>query len=566
MEQVKPPRFSRGDVIAHRFEVDKELGSGLLGASYLCKNVGSGKFLVVKVFRPSLVHHPKDRERLRAAFERARKVDHDGLVKLGELIEVDDTVVLTEQYFQAQSLRELIDEYQANQQSFALQDACQIMIKVLDAVQALHDQGLIHRDLKPENVLVATRKTGPGGKNLVRTVKVTDAGLADVIGSTIFAESFVSRSEAKYLAPELAGFEDEAHPQADVYSCGVMLYELLVGQPPRGTYLSPTQLRGDLPEVIDDVVENALGQLPSDRYPAARDMAHNIQRSFEESSDEPKKAPQTKAIIAAIAGVVVAALAVGIYVGTREPPDRTEPARAKDDRIRAEVQAQSRVPSEEELSLLVQSHPEMLYIPPGPFVMGRLHQEELAPKSEPLAKVVEVPGFFIDRFEFPNKLNEASKEKPVTKTTFTDAESACTSIGKRLCTEAEWEKACKGPANWIYAYGDAFDGEQCGGGVEAAYMVGDKVDCVSGYGAQGMSVGPREWTSTSPSAAKTNRRTVKGGMKGNPERGARCAFAQDESVGFGDSTLSFRCCLDLGTGGAPANGAPAAGGAAPSGG
>lgn len=545
----KQPRFSRGDVIAKRFEIEGELGSGLLGASYLARRLDSGKHLVVKVVRPSIVANPRDRQRFVEVFEEARKVEDEAVVKLGEIVDDGSVFGFTQAYFKAQSLRALIDEYQAAQRSFTLQEAAQIISKVLSGVAALHERGVVHRNLKPENVLVESRNTGPGGKNVVRTIKITDAGLSEVINPTIFAESFISRSDAKYLAPELEGFVDAASPQADIYSCGMMLYELLVGQPPRGTYLSPTQLRGDLPDHIDDVVENALQQVVTDRYPSARDMAADLQRSFEADPDEKPKGSSTRTILIAAAAAIAVVAGIGAYVTSREPVDQTAALKLKDDKLRAEVQGKSRVPTEDELRAMVQQHQEMLYIPPGPFLMGRLNQEDLdlsASQGEPLAKEVEVGAFFIDRYEFPNQLSKDNKVAPTTKITWQDADAQCKALGKRLCTEAEWEKACKGPGNWIYAYSDTYDEARCGGGLEAPYQIGDHEDCVSGYGVQGMSVGPREWTATQP-AYNDGRRIVKGGMKGKAQRGSRCAFAVDESAGYSGSNLSFRCCLDVGS-------------------
>jgi len=546
----RKPRFNRGDVIAGKYEVEKLLGTGLMGATYLVRNLKSRKFLAVKLVWPQLVSHPRDRQRLEEIFNEAKTAEGAGLVKLGSVAETDGAVFFTEEYFPSQSLRELIDEYQAEPRSFTLQEACQIAIKVLEALDTLHRAGVIHRNLKPENVLVSTRKTGPGGRNLVRTIKVTDAGLSDLINPTIFAESYVNRSEARYLAPEMSGFNDIGSPATDIYSVGVMLYELLVGQPPRGTYLSPTQLRGDLPEHIDDVVEMALGETPEERYPSARDMIADIQRSFAEEAYDKPTAPSAMRILAGVAVGVVLLGGVGGYMATREGPAPEATGATKDAEIRRDVQSRSRVLTEDEIQAMIAAHPEMQYIPEGPYVSGRLHQEnkKVASTSEPVAVEKTLASFYIDRFEHPNvqKGADGKAPRPTTRVTWKDAAAACEEAGKRLCTAEEWEKACKGPGNQIYAYGDKFELDTepknpCGDRMSTDYRIGDLQSCISGYGVYGMSGGPREWTATQ--ASSSDRRVVKGGMKANHARGSRCAFAVDEFEGYAEGTLSFRCCL-----------------------
>jgi len=555
--------LSRGTVISGKYEIEQELGEGLLGTVYLAKHLRSGKHLALKFLRPRLLTSDKDLERLREAFEQAKPLRHVGLIRYGDLGEHEGTNYFSQEYFQSTSLRTLMEQYQAEHRPFSLLEACQIVNKVLEAVQYLHDNGVVHRNVKPENVLVRPRPTGPGGKNVVYDVKITDAGLATLINPTIFAESFVSREEAPYLAPELAGFDQGGTPPSDIYSVGVMLYELLVGQTPRGTYLSPTQLRGDLPEHIDDIVEIALGPNPEDRYPSARDMLNDIQRSFSGELQGEEGATSFRNIIIGLSVAVLVAAGIGVYFQVREHPDPLADAKATDAQLRSMVAANLRMPSEAELNTMVQAHPDMLYIPPGPFVMGRLNQEDLnnASQSEPLASPVKTEGFYIDRYEFPNRTVDKTGQpvKPVAKVTWVDADQACRSIGKRMCTEQEWERACKGPANWVYSYGDGYDTEMCGGGVEVAYNVGDRETCVSGYGVAMLSGGLREWTAT-VAGSKGNRRLVKGGLRGNPARGTRCAFAVDEAATYADSTLGFRCCLDVGApAGAPTEPTPPTG-------
>ena len=587
MGDEKEVSFSRGDVIAQKFEIEKELGSGMLGTTYLVRHISSEKYLALKVLRPKLVANPLDRKRFDACFEKACKVESDGVVRLGEVGEFNGNVYFTSEYFESQNLRVLMDEYLEQQKTFSLEESCQIIVQTLEALVDLHAAGITHRNLKPENILVATRGAGPGGKNVVRTVKVSDAGLADIINPTILAESYISRQEARYLAPEVSSFEHAGLPQSDVYSAGVMLYELVVGQTPRGTYLAPTQLRGDLPEHIDDIVEIALASWPEDRYPTAKDMLVDLQRFFSGELIVDKTPVSFRNVLIGLGLIGVVFATMGVYLNVRETPDPLAAAKIQDEEIRRDVLEVVKIPSEAQMEAMVAKHPEMLYIPPGPFVMGRLNQEPLkeqdlvtetlvqvASQSEPLAETTEVSGFYIDRYEFPNRKNnvDGTPVKPVAKATWSDAQKTCESINKRLCTEEEWEKSCKGPANYIFTYGDTYDDEECAVGVNDPYNLGDNPECMSDYGVQGLSGGKREWTSTQ-AGSKENRRVVKGGLSSNSSmsgentkeptldpikrRGSRCAFAVDESIGYADNTLSFRCCLDVGAKTADADAEPA---------
>ena len=129
--------------------------------------------------------------------------------------------------------------------------------------------------------------------------------------------------------------------------------------------------------------------------------------------------------------------------------------------------------------------------------------------------------------------------------TYLEAEAACEERGKRMCSSAEWEKACKGPMNYVYSYGDTFDPSFCGEGLDTpAYPAGSKQECRSGWGVFDMSGNFREWTATA-TGKSGNRRVVRGGQRGNAAKGTRCAAAVDLAVGYRDKTLSFRCCKDV---------------------
>ncbi len=563
-------KFSRGDVVAKKkYEIVRFLGEGLTAHTYLARHIASGKELVMKFLKPNLVSAQQDRERLRQLFERARAVRHEMLTRYGELGIHDSMVYLTEEYFESKSLRELIDAYVEDGKAFTLQEACQLAMSVLEACEVGHNAGLVHRNLKPENVLVHTKRTGPAANaKVIRTVKITGLGLAGVINPTIFADSFVNRQEAPYLAPELSGFDQECGPQADVYSVGVILYELLCGQRPMGTYLSPTQLRDDLPEHLDDIVEVSLAHNSEDRYPMPRDMINDIQRSFSLEMQSGRPVASFRNIMIGLGVAISLAVLFGGWAIMSEKPDPRADALHQDETLRRQVQSQNPPPSDAEIEAMLKLRPDMVYVPEGRFVRGRLKAEgtDVATLSEPMHAIQSVDAFYIDRYEYPNKPGAT----PNSRISWSDALASCQARGKRLCTDLEWEKACKGLGNFIYAFGDVhpedcakgnpvpvsgynIDREgcsdelmECRAAVDDPYTLGSRKDCTSLYGVFHMSDGLREWTATAPSG-KDGRRLAKGGMRGNQRRGSRCAFSVDESVHFSGTTLGFRCCVDAKT-------------------
>jgi serine/threonine protein kinase len=534
--------YSRGDVIAKKYEIESMLGQGMLGTSYLAHHIASGRQLVIKFVRPNLVAEEIDRLRFKDIFEKVRAVRGELLIRVHETGVQEEQIFYTEEYFESQSLRALVNEYVSEKKVFTLQEACQIAISVLEACEEGHKAGFIHRNVKPENVLVQTRKTGPAASaKAIRTIKVSGLGFAGLMSSTLFAENFVSREEAYYLAPELSSFDQEAQTQADVYSVGVLLYELLCGEPPIGTYIAPTKIREDIPEHMDTIIEIAIARNPEDRYPTPRDMINDIQRSFlvDTASTQLKQSFRT-VLLGVGAAVALGAVVGGYYVWGRGS-DPQAASLAEDNAVRAQLQQANKLPSDDEVKRKLANHLDMVYIPAGTFLSGRLKSESLqvATPSEAVDAETRTGSFFIDRFEFPNQKGA----KPAVRVSWKQAEEVCAQAGKRLCTDVEWEKACKGPQNFVYSYGDAFDAATCGENIDQPYLIGEREACKSGYGVYDISGGVREWTTTQP-GDKDGRRMVKGGLRANPQRGSRCAYEVDESTGYSEATMGFRCCLD----------------------
>lgn len=534
--------FSRGEVIASRYEVIDLLDEGPLGFSYRVKHLKSGKFLRLTMLRPRIAGRDQ-KDQLLQAFKVARELQHPSIMKMGELGEHDGVAFYTMEDFEGGTLRELLQEYRVNNEQFAVKDASQILILLCEALQVIHDAGLVIRGLRPEYVLINVRRTGPRRQNFVAQIRVLGAGFWDLVDAGTLAEDEFTRGEAQYLAPELKSFEPASTPRCDVYTAGVIYYEMLTGSAPVGTFQLPGHVRPDLPVHVNDVVEMALANSPDDRYPTANDLAQDIQRIFQgaDSSDAPAKRNILWGVLGwGAALLLVGMVAVAVFtLNTKNTPEKT--ALAKDKQLQAAMLEKHPMLSDEEVrAILVQHPPNMAYIPAGPYIAGRMHSEFDASPTEPLAVEKALGAYLVDIFEYPN-LKDAPPKYDVT---FTEAEKLCEEAGKRLCTADEWEKACKGPLNQSYSYGDTFDPEFCDQGLESVYKSGAHANCKSGWGVFDMSGNFKEWTSTAPQG-KDSRRVVKGGLLSNPAKGTRCAYALDESLSLKEKSMGFRCCRDV---------------------
>ncbi|MBZ0252485.1 MAG: SUMF1/EgtB/PvdO family nonheme iron enzyme, partial [Candidatus Methylomirabilis sp.] len=168
----------------------------------------------------------------------------------------------------------------------------------------------------------------------------------------------------------------------------------------------------------------------------------------------------------------------------------------------------------------------MAEVPEGPFPMGSFRTDPDRSEIEWRTHAVRVPTFWIDLYEFPNRKGE----KPVTGVTWYESRALCEAVGKRLCTEEEWEKACKGTEGSAYPYGHAFDPEVCDGGrapydLEDKAPSGSKPGCDSGYGVFDLSGSVNEWTASGYGVAYSDEtyRMLRGGDWGGSRRDLRCA-------------------------------------------
>jgi len=188
----------------------------------------------------------------------------------------------------------------------------------------------------------------------------------------------------------------------------------------------------------------------------------------------------------------------------------------------------------------------MVWIPRGPLVAGTPEGSlpRVADEEMPGEQVI-LKGYYMDVFPYPNEEGAI----PLTNVTRDAAAALCTERGKRLCSELEWERACKGPDNHRYEYGESYRAERCGtGAVPVMRPTGIRVSCRSDFGVRDLHGGAWEWTASDwGRGAGAGLVSVRGGNSADGEIVGRCANARAQRPATPSGTIGFRCC------GGPAN-------------
>jgi serine/threonine protein kinase/formylglycine-generating enzyme required for sulfatase activity len=291
------------------------------------------------------------------------------------------------------------------------------------------------------------------------------------------------------------------------------------------------------------------------------------QRKTDTSDEQRRKREEEKAARAAAAEEARAAKAAAAEDQKRAQEEdrrrkederrrREEERRQKEDedrrrkeeekaRAAAAAQAQATAGTADPSSLSPEGCPRgMAFVPAGPFKMGSAGDDPMHNFEEKRLETVEVTGFCVDYYEFPN----SKAQKPVTNVTWFQAQELCKAKGKRLCEEAEWEKACKGPGMSRYPYGNSWDPDKCntqdaeGNDRELAEQKAFP-KCKSGYNTINMSGNASEWTGSTFSPAVKDR-VHKGGASNRPDWATRCANRANLAPSSKQPFVGFRCCAD----------------------
>jgi beta-lactam-binding protein with PASTA domain/predicted Ser/Thr protein kinase len=305
-----------------RYKIIRKLGTGGMADVYLAEDQELGRRVAIKILNDRHAADDQFIERFRREAKNAAGLSHPNIVSIYDRGEAEGTYYIAMEYLDGRSLKELI----VSRGSAPIRTAVEYARQILAAVGFAHRHGIVHRDIKPHNVLV-----GPEGR-----LKVTDFGIARS-GASQMTEVGSIIGTAQYLSPEQAR-GSQVDQTSDVYSVGVVLYELLTGQVPftgdtpleiAMKHLSqipkpPSELRPDVPHDLDMVVLRALAKEPSERYQSAEEMDADLERILQGLPIGEETESAATAVLAG-AGLIAAAPTSVITRPTEAAPTRAVP-------------------------------------------------------------------------------------------------------------------------------------------------------------------------------------------------------------------------------------------------
>ena len=323
-----------GQTISH-YRVTAELGAGGMGVVYRAEDLRLGRQVAIKFLPPSAAADPIALERFRREARAASALNHRHICTIHEIDEHAGRPFIVMEALEGETLQRRIGEKRAS-----LESVLNVMVQVAEGLEAAHAKGVVHRDIKPSNIFVTT----------AGEVKILDFGLAKVApsgldaadssGPTVTSPGVLRTSAGEtmgtisFMSPEQVR-GDELDARTDIFSCGVVMYEMATGvlpfraatiglifdgilnkRPPPASSLNPA-----MPAELDRILDKALEKDRDLRYQSARDLRTDLARLRRDSgsaeSHDVQSRPPSRArrpIVVAIAALGLAAVAIGGYV------------------------------------------------------------------------------------------------------------------------------------------------------------------------------------------------------------------------------------------------------------
>ncbi len=266
---------TKGQKINDRYEIIKSIGEGGMANVYLAYDTILDRNVAIKVLRGDLANDEKFVRRFQREALSASSLSHPNIVAMYDVGEDDGLYYIVMEYVEGKTLKQLLKK----RGSLTLSEAIDIMLQLTDGMAHAHDSYIVHRDLKPQNIMIQD-----DGQ-----IKITDFGIAMALNSTQLTQTNSVMGSVHYLPPEQAAGKG-ATIKSDIYSMGIIFYELLTGELPfkgdsaveialkqmKEPLPDVHKLNNDIPQSIENIILKATAKNPKNRYDDAKSMHNDL--------------------------------------------------------------------------------------------------------------------------------------------------------------------------------------------------------------------------------------------------------------------------------------------------
>jgi Tol biopolymer transport system component/predicted Ser/Thr protein kinase len=318
-ETLKVPteELTAGSTFAGRYQLIEELGRGGMGVVYKAKDIKLNRIVALKFLPPELTCDVEARERFLREAQAASRLDHNNICTVHEVDEVEGQTFIAMAYIDGESIKK-----KAESGPLKLDEALDIAIQISEGLQEAHEKDIVHRDIKSANIMTTTKGIS----------KIMDFGLAKLAECTGVTKNGTTLGTVSYMSPEQARGEKVDH-RTDIWSLGVILYEMVAGQLPfkganeQAVIFSVlnedpepiSALRAKVPMELERILTRALSKEKKDRYQTAIDMQSELQKVKSDLETKKRGVRISKAAPKSLVGtglkaatIIIALILVGV--------------------------------------------------------------------------------------------------------------------------------------------------------------------------------------------------------------------------------------------------------------
>lgn len=280
--------ITRGQKINDRYQIIRSIGEGGMANVYLAHDTILDRDVAVKILRGDLADDEKFVRRFQREAIAASSLSHPNIVEMYDVGEDNGKYYIVMEYVEGKTLKSLIKKRGA----LTLPEVIDIMQQLTSAISCAHDSNIIHRDIKPQNVLI--KEDG--------IVKITDFGIAMALNSNELTQTNSVMGSVHYLPPEQANGKG-ATLKSDIYSLGIVMFELLTGKLPfrgenaveiaikqmKNQIPSVCSLNENIPQSVENIILKACAKNPKNRYNTVKDMYADIETCLDEERQNEKR-------------------------------------------------------------------------------------------------------------------------------------------------------------------------------------------------------------------------------------------------------------------------------------